>query len=1220
MNSPTFLSRSFDYLGGLSGKLRDLQGYATLASELIQNADDAPATMVAFDVRPDALVVDNDGVFSDCEEVDSEQCPWRHDGVHDHRCDFHRFRLIGSGDKRHQAGTTGAFGIGFIAVYQLTDQPELISAGRHWILHEERNEEERIEVCSGCTDCKTPDLPGTRIILPYTRDEQSNLRKELRAAPVPDDVTGRLLGELEHSLPVAILFLKNLHTIEIKEGGTCRRKYERAQDGDTLIVSQGASGNDRVWHLIRGSFQDDAVALRRRNPGRIEDKREAEVVVALPDGYGMSTGMLCACLPTQDVPGLPFHINADFFPSNDRKHILLGDDYQGRWNRAALSAAGKAVAEATSQLTQLLGVDRFWGLVFAVYQLFNTHKDSQDDVWALFWGYLDSALRADAVIPISSGGWSKVSSGVSLLQQNEEASNVKVLEGLGISLVSERLRPYQTILRIIGVPLLDISILCRALRLKGLDRPIKYDDLPDCLASSTGRALLWSEIDVLLRRRASTTPAKKGDEKQLRAVSLAPTRDGSLSPCEGVYRADVTAVQLFELLRLPVQFLDEAEAAFSSLRYLCTPFGAEEAIQTLENSRSNSIEHSWKEGILDLPRLIEWFANRREGIVHDEKLRRRLASVAIYPSSGKLHTLSNLALPGDFRDPLGLASLVDENAIGARREFLLDLGVEVLDFRTYVTGHLALAMDDSELDPVIRQDAMALLADGFSALIDDTEARRVLSSAHLVRCHDGEYRRASDCYFPSTIVKDLLEEDANIAVLPDDRQAAVEQLFNWLGLARRPRLSDILSVVERIAAMPHSPRVLTRVRKIVDHLGGRLEELNGSSELSTLRHIKWLPARGDSNGWHHPGSLFAPYQSYLCESQVEVLDVAQNVNGAFLDDLGVSITPSPELVVRHLLDCVARKQEANREVYRFLNDHADDPAIGQLEGEECLLLGHEYRSPKDVFWGEHPFGRFRSQLSEELGTYGRLLTRIGVKHTPSHEDALAVLHEISLEFGHRPLDEEAHAVLMNCWQTLNKALEEGAICKDRLADLGRTECIPNKENVLYHPALLFFENRAGLADKFGDFLDRNVISRQLDTANAFLASGVRQLGSAVELELLQNEEPEDDPDTMDRFFNRRTGIARVLTSQMDSIDAREALSRMSDLNCRSAKALELRYSLETFQRVVKSQPEPVPALYQSEQHVLWTARSEGQLPWAPLARELAIALSPEEDPGIFAAG
>jgi hypothetical protein len=51
------LSRGIDYLGDLGAKLRDLQGFATLAYELIQNADDAGAGWMSFDICEAALIV-----------------------------------------------------------------------------------------------------------------------------------------------------------------------------------------------------------------------------------------------------------------------------------------------------------------------------------------------------------------------------------------------------------------------------------------------------------------------------------------------------------------------------------------------------------------------------------------------------------------------------------------------------------------------------------------------------------------------------------------------------------------------------------------------------------------------------------------------------------------------------------------------------------------------------------------------------------------------------------------------------------------------------------------------------------------------------------------------------------------------------------------------------------------------------------------------------------
>jgi hypothetical protein len=64
---PRYLSQGVDYLGFLEAKLRDLRGIATLACELIQNADDVKdeqgqpgASRITFDIHEDALVVEND--------------------------------------------------------------------------------------------------------------------------------------------------------------------------------------------------------------------------------------------------------------------------------------------------------------------------------------------------------------------------------------------------------------------------------------------------------------------------------------------------------------------------------------------------------------------------------------------------------------------------------------------------------------------------------------------------------------------------------------------------------------------------------------------------------------------------------------------------------------------------------------------------------------------------------------------------------------------------------------------------------------------------------------------------------------------------------------------------------------------------------------------------------------------------------------------------------
>ena len=1220
MSKAKFLSRTTDYLGDLGSKLRDLQGYATLSNELIQNADDAPASWMRFNIGRESLILENDGIFTSCNDVEASQCSWRNSSDYGHRCDFHRFRLIGSGDKRLQEGTTGAFGIGFISVYQLTDQPELISAGRHWKLHEERTEDKRIEVCLGCIDYHLHDLPGTRFILPFARDEETILRQALKAEPVPVNIAERLQAELERSLPVAMLFLKNLRTIEVHRDGRPSLHFEREIDNGTLLITSGASRNDRIWHLLYGSFDEAAEKLRRQHSNRIEEKRSTEVVVAL-DAEDFSDGLLCACLPTEERPGLPFHVNADFFPSNDRKRIILADDYQSLWNRAALLAAARIVAEATPSLIKMLGAERFWHLVQRLQTL--AGKDSHDKTWTAYWENLQIPLKREAVILTSAGEWTTSRGGVALLQHEGEAANIPVLEGLGIKLVAEDLRSYQTTMRSVGVPYFDIKRLCIALSSLDLKGPVDFTDLPPSLSFREARESLWTQISILLGRQPRNLHEKRANEERLSKVSIAPTVNKALWPCQETFRAEKATIELFLSLGLDIPFLDQKERAFEPLAHLCAKFRVENAVEVLESANPSSLQQRLSEDNDLLRRLIEWFAIRREEITTDNGIRARLASLPIYPSmSRQLHALTSLVLPGDFEDPFGLTNLVAVDAIGGHREFLLALGVHELDFRTYILEYLPHALKDENLNPAIRDSVVSLLAGRIGELRDDHDTRVLLAGLPLVMCTDGKSRRADDCYFPSELIQEILGGNANIVVLPREREASVRELFTWLGVKRAPRIGDIVLTVRRIVEGPCTPSAVLRIQKIVAHLGSRFEGLTRPAQLKTLQRIDWLPARRDRKQWHKPQSLYAPYQSYLFDSQAPVLDVPQSTSRNLLDFLGVHISPSASLVVRHLLCCAKHNHPVNAEVYRFLNDNADDSAIEALRSQSCLWLGDAYRSPEHVFWSDHPFGQYRWRLAENLRGYGNLLEKIGVVDRPDHSDAIEVLLELSSDFSTaaRPLADQEYAVLVSCWAMVDEALDVEKVTEEELESLKTIKSIPNKANILYFPTWLFFENRAGLAGKFESYLEGNVIARPLKTGRAFQAAGVRQLVSAVQLELLRSDDPELDRETSTLLRQRRQEIARVLSSQMHSHDVQDALEKLNDLECMSATSLVVRYCLTAFDRVKKSKPESVPALYEPNSNSLWTTRANGNLPWTSLARELAGALRPEEDPGLFAAG
>src|SRR4051812_32283573 len=224
----TTRSREDDHIGLMGRTLRELTGFTTMVFELIQNADDTEtATCLRFDVRDEALWVEDDGGFTDCRRQDLgvRSCPFI--AERGHMCDFHSFRLFSSADKRRRENTTGAMGIGFTSVYQVTDLPELISGRLHWVIDETKDQDERILE----TELETPH-PGTRFVLPWAVDPTSEFRARAAVAAAPADVDEQLLAALDEGVAPAMLFLKHIDRIEILHNGKLVRYVERIPDGD----------------------------------------------------------------------------------------------------------------------------------------------------------------------------------------------------------------------------------------------------------------------------------------------------------------------------------------------------------------------------------------------------------------------------------------------------------------------------------------------------------------------------------------------------------------------------------------------------------------------------------------------------------------------------------------------------------------------------------------------------------------------------------------------------------------------------------------------------------------------------------------------------------------------------------------------------------------------------------------------------------------------------
>jgi len=1224
----TYLPRGVDHLGFIEAKLRDLRGFSTLAHEVIQNADDAPeATSIFFDIQDDAFIVDNNGVFTDCGQVGNPVCLWKDDPQKGHLCDFHRFRAVASADKRMEEGTTGAFGIGFIAVYQITDNPELISRGRHWILHDENSEDKRIQVCGGCKKCKATNLPKTRFILPWAADPHSHMRHVLRAEAVSKDDQAHLINELKLKLPVAMIFLKKIDRIEIKQNGEIYKYFERIKEGEQILISDGKKENDQIWNIIEGDFEPSAKALREKNPGKIEKKRSHVVKLALPD-KPVRNGLFCVSLPTEHETDLPFHINADFYPSSDRKKIIFETDYQSQWNYAAIEGAAKALAKSLEILPQLLDHKSLWETLTSIYKVWQEAKAERlHTVFRYFWEKMLPGLRSSPIIYTEQKEWVKPHEAL-LLEKEEEEEALPVFSSIGLKIVHREIRPYMFPFprREMGIEQLDLEHLINAFKDTGLTERKQISSLPKILQDGKGRRVLYEEIVRLLNRQRSSEK-KRELQKALSYCAIALGRDGALWPCNKIYRADEKTISLFNQIDSNIPFLDYMGEDTEEIVRLCPEFTAAVAIDLLKTI----IQTHTSIGLLNqniLKELLDWLEQKREEILNDDEVRKKLTELPIFPGpEGGFYPLVQLALPGDFEDPIGITEIVDLKRVAGKREFLQGLGAKPLSFEVYVREHIPRGFTDFDLPNEKKRATVQLLGKELGKIAENKEIQKVLSGLPLIECEDHIFRASVRVYFPSEIVKEILGEDVHYTIPSPDHSEAIDKLYELIGVSRSPRASDIVDRARSLTKLPPPGDLLERIIRAIRYIGEIWQKEEAIREgLEPLKNLAWLPAKGKPERWFSPKELYASYREYLFESQAIFLGVPRDIQNNIpdlLNWLGMKTEPEPSLVVKHLLCCSETNTPVNREVYTYLNNKAEDRSINQLKNKACLLLpNNQYVSAEKVFWGEQPFSRFRYRLSSEMRKYNDFLEKLGVKENPEPKDAWDVLLEIANKYGsfNQTLDDEANAVCIECWRMLNSGLENGRISETEIQALAEKKVIPDVRKILNYPRQVFFEDRAGIASKFGDFLKNNVIVRPQGAWRAMSVAGVRILSTATDVRMIECTDPVENGLVRERIQSRKVQLARVLEPLKDSIILEKALSLLERLKSLEVKELRIQFLLHAFGRELESFPEAVPALYHRDEDRLYFVQRNGHLPWTSISRELALAISPEIDPGQVASG
>ena len=1182
------IGRGIDYLGSLSRILGELAGYTTLAFELIQNADDAGADTLIFDITDDALEVWNSAVFTDCGDQDLEPNDCLFLGSLGHRCDFHSFRLVSGEDKRDRSDTTGAFGIGFTAVYQITDRPELISANRHWAVDETKTEDRRIDVCGGCPLCEGSPT-GTRFVLPWAIEADSQFRLAVSAPAVDADDSERLLQELVEVVPTAALFLRSLRTIELRRAGATRRRVVRdAVDEDVLLE---VDGEVAAWRILRGDFNDLASDLRAKHP-RIEPNRSSDIAIAIPY-EGDVDGRLCAFLPTRERTGLPFHVNADFYPAPDRSH-LPDHGYRGAWNRAAVGASARVLASRIVEVRDVVGALTLWKLILSAWERrFEVAGDGVEEWLGQFWQRLAEVVAVQPLLRTTSGAWAQTDQSLILRDPAEWRLASPLLESLGVSIADESLREILYQLprsRDLGLKELNLELYVDALADAGFD---SYE----VAAKADGVRLtqVWGEIEILLAR-PGVSPA------QLDHLYVVPTWDGRLERFELARRGDDATQLLFGVLG-PAPLVDEVRlgTVASALLEILPPFQVDDATAFLEGL----VDGGWTLSFDMAPDLIGWFAGRTAAL--NEQLSGRIAGLPIFPSTADLHPLNDLILPGDFQDELGLAQFVDVGAVQESLPLLKRLGASPLTIVEYAQRVVPSSIDIAVADPERWVRVVVLLARRLGDLRDNPVVKSALVHAPLVLTRDG-FGLASETYFPSPEL-DQVFGDYRRAELPAEHEESVVAFYEWLGVVYTARRSDLMQRIANLTSNPPAPRQVDAVQQVFSYLSDTgLWEDDGF--LWWLKTAAWLPGE-DSVEWLLPRDLAAGYQRFLFETQAQFIALPIRIQqraADLLNALEVQLAPEPDQVVDHLLECARQGVEVNTQVYQYLSRSSEHPALSKLQGQPCILTSHgDYLRPSDLFRSSHPFGEFRSTLGPDMREYETLWTRLGVRELPEPVDAVSVLVDVGKKLGatNRALTDDEEAVVHASWLMIENGLNT---LEDSELDILRTaKCVPDRQGVLILPTVALFEDAPEYADALGQRAGSILIKKAEGGWRAMARVGVRNLSSCVEVEVHELSGEAPDTELISLLAERRRQIARAF-DPFES--ARAVLDRLDELSFTGVNELEVSYRLrlEGSAIDIRSQTLQASVLFTG---AAVTRLTNGGVQTVDVARELARALVPE---------
>lgn len=1214
-------SYTANLLGNIRSHLAGLQGYDVMALELIQNADDAKAEEISFDITDSGLMVRNSGQFTYCGDLHSRPCGFV--ATNNYSCDYHRIADVGSGGKLSRGENIGRFGIGFVSTYQVTDHPEIRSSGIKLTLHPEAGQW-FIEPFD--------ELAGATFFLPWADNPNTEARLALGVSHVSTAHIDQLAEDFQSVLRKSLLFLRHVRKAEVRRNGRLLLACDLDRsEGSDLIVSFRPSGEVEHWHILRADAADAAKRLYATHPRLESLHRSTKISIGLRvDPEPLDEGLLYAFLPTEQLTGLPLHINADFFPESDRKAVIFaGHQHEQAWNEMLVDAAAAELARNPEGLRETLGHVQLWQILGRAYDL-SSKPTGHPPCYKRFWERL-KATATQAHIVQAQDGSIQLPSGVFLPRTPLNEHQAKALLEIGGRLVAEDLRPFQTAMNQLGAPILTLERLVGLLESTMSRQVAAATEVTDEKVEQFYRPL-WSIVNDLLPDSGTSNPSTNPSVQRLLALPFIVTEDLFAVTINQSYTAPAAleadrvagllprlAIASRHLFGFPkiARLIERIElgAVVSHISSMCASQPVDEIIGVDDK---------------DLRDLYALFADldHHQGTV-DKTVYQQLRGLPIWRSSRGLIKATQALLPGNFTDPTGQADLLDTAVLTeSAREFVsIKLGVQTQTIEAFVQTVLPTFFD--EQGPVDATKYTRLITElaNHPALVNDEDIRRLLGSLPIVPTQDGSWSRPVNTYRRTDDLVKVLGDSLHLWLdasrIPN--APSVRAFIDNLGVRRSPiarHLVDrMLSIAEKYLPTEDAKRASSEVFYVLcDNYEEWKEKKAFQDALADLQQAACFPADGDREDWHTADSLYAPYRADAFRSQANILDFRNTVRlkPALLEELEVSINPETQLVINHLQHCVATGGQPHVSTYQVLNERAQrsDPLISTLAGSRCIYVESQktFVRPNQLYWVPQQLGRYAYTIPGNYESFKPLFDAIGVKNAPDGRDFVDILLDIVGEYYEqsKPVTGPDRAVYDICLASISSAYEDEELTPSDLRRLQEAPTILNLRGQLTHPDEVLLQDSEWHAGFFRGELDQALCKPAPELWPFVEEIGVRRLSESAQVALEFVDGPRGDETPVAEKLMERMDILSRLLHDKPTMVRKKIRNALLELRAVSHDVVRIQASVHVGGDRAFAPPTSAHAFYDIENGRLTLARPVSDRSWAHVLNALFHQLMPEE--------